>query len=121
MILFRHESTRLISMKHFIIIQITVTNPKWIPGYLKNVIPLVEKYDGSYLTQTSKLEMIEGVGKSPRFALIIEFPSKEAFISFYHCEEYQPYKQARQSGAETQMLVVPEESSSQQRLLLGFL
>ena len=106
-------------MKHFIIIQITVTNPKWIPDYLKNVIPLVEKYDGRYLTQTSKLEMIEGAGTCPRFALIIEFPSKEAFISFYHCEEYQPYKRARQLGADTQMLVLPEESSSQQREVLG--
>ena len=99
-------------VKHFIIIQIKVLNPTWIPSYLKNVIPLVEKYEGRYLTQTSKIEMLEGEGIPPRFSLIMEFPSKEAFLDFYSSKEYQPYKIARQKGTETQMLVVPEESST---------
>lgn len=98
-------------MKHFIVVQIKVTNPKWIPDYLKNVIPMVKQYQGKYLTQSSKVEMREGEGAPPRFSLIMEFPSKQAFDEFYTCEAYQPYKKARESGAITQMLVIPEEGA----------
>jgi uncharacterized protein (DUF1330 family) len=45
--------------------------------------------------------------KSP--AIIIEFPSREAFTTFYEGEAYQPYKQARQAGSTGTFFLVAGE------------
>lgn len=96
-------------VKHYIMIETNVTNPAWINDYLRKVSPMVERYGGKYLTRTAKVEVLEGGDAPPQFALLVEFPTKADLMTFYNSEEYQPFKQARQAGAETRMLVVAAE------------
>ncbi len=99
-------------MKHYIIVETNVTNPGWIPDYLKNVTPMVEKFGGKYLTRTSNIQLLEGNSEIPQFSLIAEFPSKESATNFYNSTEYEPYKKARQKGSSSKFLLVPAEGTN---------
>ena len=54
---------------------------------------MVERSGGRYLARTATVEKLEGERKLPQTFLIIEWPSKEAAMSFYQSEEYRPYLQ----------------------------
>jgi uncharacterized protein (DUF1330 family) len=96
-------------MKHYGVAELNVTDDSWVPAYLENVPRLVEKIGGRYLASTSKVEKIEGEREVPQIFVIIEFPSKDAAISFYASSEYQPYLRQRQEGASTELVLVAGE------------
>ena len=93
-------------MKYYAIAKMDFTDNDWVADYLKNVTPMVEKVGGRYLARTPSLELIEGAGPAPQTIVLIEFPSKDAAESFYYSDEYQPYKQSRQSGSIGQFYLV---------------
>jgi uncharacterized protein (DUF1330 family) len=99
-------------MKHLIVVESKVKNPRWIPEYFKNVIPLVSKFGGKYLTRTPSVELLEGGIEAPQYSVIAEFPSKESALEFYNSEEYKPFKEARQAGADSKILLVGIENGS---------
>lgn len=96
-------------MKHYLIIETTITDPSWIEEYTRTVTPMVAAHGGRYLTRSSSVEVIEGSDPAPQFSLVAEFPSKEAFMALYESEDYQPFKEARQRGSICRMLLVPAE------------
>lgn len=96
-------------MKYYMVVEIEVTDPSWIPDYVKNVTQLVEKNGGTYLARTSRLEKIEGERKPPQVLVIIEWPSKEAADACYASEEYRPFREKRKAGAKNEMMLVAGE------------
>lgn len=96
-------------MKHYAVVEIDITDPGWVPEYAKNVTQLVEQRGGRYLTRTSAVEKIEGERKVPQVVVLLEWPSREAALEFYHCEEYRPYRQSRLQGARNEFILVPGE------------
>ena len=103
-------------MKHYVVAEITVTDPKWVADYVKSVTPMVERHGGRYLARTSDFERMEGSAVSPQLLLLVEFPSREAAVTFYDCEEYRPYRERRVAGSRGQFyLVAGEDSSSASR------
>lgn len=70
---------------------------------------MVESYEGNYIARTNKVDLLEGEGSAPQFSLIAEFPSKELALAFYNSPEYQPYKEARQSGSNSKFLLIARE------------
>lgn len=99
-------------MKHLIIVESNVRTPRWIPEYFRNVIPLVTKYGGRYLTRTSSIELLEGDALKPQYSVIAEFPSKESALEFYNSDEYKPFKEARQAGSDSKLLLVAIENGN---------
>lgn len=99
-------------MKHQIIVEIDVTNPRWIPRYFKHVIPLAAKYGGHYVTRTRSVSRLEGEAGLPQYVVIAEFPTREAALAFYECEEYQPHKAARQAGSVSTLYLVAVENGT---------
>ena len=95
-------------MTCYFVIESTLTNPIWVPEYMEKVTPLMRQYGGRYLTRSANIEMLEGEN-APQFSLIAEFPSKENAKEFYYSDEYAPFKQARQQGSDTKILLVPAE------------
>jgi uncharacterized protein (DUF1330 family) len=93
-------------MKYYAVAKMDFTNNDWVTDYLKNVTPMVEKVGGRYLARTPSLELIEGDGPAPQTIVLIEFPSRDAAEAFYYSDEYQPYKDARQSGSVGQFYLV---------------
>ena len=96
-------------MKHYAIVEVDVTDPGWVPEYVKNVTRLVEERGGRYLTRTSTVEKIEGERKAPQILVLLEWPSKDAAVAFYQSEEYRPYRQSRLQGARNEFMLVPAE------------
>ncbi|SRR5712692_4441428 len=96
-------------MKYYLVGGVEITDQSWVPDYVKNVTGMVERHGGRYLTRTSTMERIEGERKLPQTLVIVEWPSKEAAVSFYESEEYRPYRQKRLAGAKNEFLLVAGE------------
>lgn len=96
-------------MKYYSIAEIEITDSKWVREYVRNVTPMVEAHGGRYLTRTSQIDKLEGERKIPGVFLIIEWPSREAALTFYESEEYRPYRERRWKGAKNEFILVPSE------------
>jgi len=96
-------------VKYYFIGEIEVTDQSWVPDYIKNVTEMVERHGGKYLARTPKIEKIEGERRLMPMCVILEWPSKEAAVSFYESEEYRPYRQNRIDGAKNEFLLVAGE------------
>ncbi|MBJ7538044.1 DUF1330 domain-containing protein [Marinomonas transparens] len=94
------------------IIETNITDPSWIEAYTKEVTPMVLDLGGRYLTRTDNIELLEGDEK-PQFSVVVEFPSKEVALGFYHSKEYEPYKKARHAGSTSKFLLVPIENGAE--------
>ena len=62
-------------------------NMENVKKYAEKASPAIKKYKGKILSRGGKAETIEGT-PSPR-TVLIEFPSTEEALNFYHSEEYQ--------------------------------
>ena len=100
-------------MKYYFIGEIEVKDQSWVPDYIKNVTEMVERHGGRYLARTPKVEKIEGERKPMPMCVILEWPSKEAAVSFYESEEYRPYRQNRIAGAKNEFLLIAGEDVAQ--------
>ena len=96
-------------MKHYTVAEINITDPGWAAEYVANVTPLVEARGGRYLARTLRIEKIEGERPPPQIFLIIGWPSKEDAEAFYDSDEYRPYREARNAGATSQIVLVAGE------------
>jgi uncharacterized protein (DUF1330 family) len=101
-------------MKYYSVAELEITDPSWVPEYVKNVTGLVERRGGRFLARTSKIEKVEGGRAVPQIYLIIEWPSREAAQTFYTCEEYRPYLQRRINGSKAEFLLIAGEDISKQ-------
>jgi uncharacterized protein (DUF1330 family) len=105
------------AMKYYCVAELDITDQSWVPEYVKNVTELVERHGGRYLARTSKIERLEGERRAPQIFLIIEWPSREAAISFYESAEYRPYLKSRLEGARNELsLVAGEDIASAARM-----
>lgn len=96
-------------MKYYLVGEVETTDQSWVAEYVKNVTGMVERRGGRYLARTSKIEKIEGQRKPFQIVVIVEWPSKEAAVSFYESEEYRPYRQNRIAGAKNEFVLVAGE------------
>src|SRR5687767_2116073 len=85
-------------MPHYVVVFCTPTADAWIPDYLENVNPLIEKHGGKFLARTQSHERLEG-SESPGLIVILEWPAKSNADAFYADPDYQPHLQARLAGA----------------------
>jgi uncharacterized protein (DUF1330 family) len=96
-------------MKYYSVAEIDVTDKGWVREYVSNVTKIVERYGGRYLARTSNVEKIEGEREKPQIFLIVEWPSRDAAMTFYESEEYRPFRQSRMEGARNEFLLVAGE------------
>jgi uncharacterized protein (DUF1330 family) len=96
-------------MKYYCVAELDITDPGWVPSYVRDVTKLVEGHGGRFLARTSNVEKLEGEREPPQIFLIIEWPSREAAVAFYESEEYGPYRQSRVEGARNEFALVAGE------------
>jgi len=96
-------------MKYYGVAEIDVTDPGWVRDYLRDVTAMVEARGGRYLARTANFEKLEGERDKPQVYLLIEWPSKEVADEFYESDEYRPYRDARQAGTRTELVLVAGE------------
>ena len=96
-------------VKYYFVAEIDINDQSWVPDYIKNVTPMVERHGGRYLTRTSTINKMEGDRTAPGLFVIIEWPSKEAAHAFYNSEEYKTYLENRLSGAKNETVLISGE------------
>lgn len=96
-------------MKYYAVAELEITDPAWVPAYVREVTHQVEERGGRYLARTTRVEQVEGTGPVPQIALIIEWPSKEAAEDFYASDEYRPHREARLRGARNEFRLIAGE------------
>ena len=96
-------------MKHYVVVEIEVTDQSWVASYVQNVTKLIEQRGGRYLARTSRIDKLEGERKAPQLIVIIEWPSREVADAFYGSDEYRPYLQSRLQGARNDLFLVAGE------------
>lgn len=96
-------------MKYYSVAEITVTNRRWVPAYVRNVTKIVEAHGGRYLARSVQIRKMEGDRPLPQLVVIIEWPSLEAAEIFYESEAYLPYKTSRLAGSNGEFILVSGE------------
>lgn len=93
-------------MAHFLIAQVKVTDPSWIPEYAEKVHGLVHKHGGKYLSRSGEITSIEGEAPDLDLVALLEFPSMESLMAFINDPEYAPFAKARQDGTSSQFFAI---------------
>lgn len=96
-------------MKFYAMFAVEMKDQGWVQAYVQNVTGMVERRGGRYLARTSNVEKLEGEGKAPQVVVLLEWPSKEAAMEFYHSDEYRPYRDSRIKGTVGDAILVAGE------------
>ena len=78
--------------------------------YQKKVVPMVHSFGGTYLMRGNEVEALEGTWDHQRM-VILEFPTREAALAWYHSPEYAPLKAQRHASGEAVILLTNSPSS----------
>ena len=95
-------------MANFLIAQVTVKDPSWIPDYAANVHDIVHRHGGKYLTRSGNIRTLEGDKSTLSLIAVIEFPTDDALQAFVDDPEYAPYAAARQAGSDSQLVAIDD-------------
>lgn len=95
-------------MSVFLIAEIKITNPSWIPDYAANVHKFVERQGGKYLSRSGNVITVEGLQKDSSLVAIMQFPNENALEAFINDPDYQPYIKARQAGSTSQFYMIDD-------------
>jgi uncharacterized protein (DUF1330 family) len=85
--------------------QHAITNAAVFDDYLRQVIPMIERHGGRYLTRAGAHEVLEGDWR-PNRVVVVEFPSLAALKGWYRSPEYQPLIALRRSAATDVLIAV---------------
>ena len=92
-------------MAAYVITSVSVNDPVAYEEYRKQVLAIVEKYEGKFIVRGGKIEQLEG-NWMPGRLVVIEFPSTEQAKRWYNSPEYSAIKSIRINASTGDMLVV---------------
>ena len=95
-------------MASFLVAQVKVNDPSWIPDYAANVHDIVHRHGGKYLTRSGNIRTLEGDESTLSLIAIIEFPTDEALQAMVDDPEYAPYAAARQAGTDSHFVAIDD-------------
>jgi uncharacterized protein (DUF1330 family) len=95
-------------MSNFLIAQVTVNDPSWIPEYAANVHDIVHRHGGKYLARSGNIRTLEGDESTLSLIAIIEFPTEEALQAMVDDPDYAPYAAARQAGSDSHLAAIDD-------------
>lgn len=95
-------------MANFLIAQVTVTDPSWIPDYAAKVHDIVHRHGGKYLARSGNIRTLEGDESTLSLIAIIEFPTNDALQAFVDDPEYAPFAAARQAGSDSHFVAIDD-------------
>ena len=93
-------------MAAYLVMQITITDPKRWGEYRDAVIPLIARFGGRHATKAEGVEMLEGRSDERRIA-IFEFASVDDIHAFWSSPEYESVKELRKGAAMLEAWAVP--------------
>ena len=92
-------------MPAYFVVDIEVTDAQGFEDYRQRVVEVVEAYGGKYLVSGGKFEVLEGQWQ-PKRVVVLEFPSMERALEFYHSERYAPLLKLRLDSTRSDLVLV---------------
>ena len=92
-------------MPAFIIVEVSITDPKEYEEYKKLTPTAIAAYDGKFIVRGGQTETLEGDWKPERI-VVLEFPSVERAKEWWSSDIYSKAKVIRHRAAKTKMIVV---------------
>jgi uncharacterized protein (DUF1330 family) len=91
-------------MPAYIVSRINIINPEAMKQYQAEVGSIIHAFGGKYLMRGTDVEALEGAWEHQRM-VILEFPTREAALAWYHSAEYAPLKAQRQASGNAVILL----------------
>jgi len=85
--------------------QHAITDAALFDEYLRQVIPMIERHGGRYLTRAGAHEVLEGEWR-PNRVVVVAFPDMAALKAWYRSPEYQPLITLRRRAATDLLIAV---------------
>lgn len=92
-------------MAAYVLAEVQITNPEGYKEYTAVVPATIAQYGGKFLARGGAVQALEGEWPQVR-RVIIEFPSKEAALAWYHSSEYAKPKAMRQANSQGRLLLL---------------
>jgi uncharacterized protein (DUF1330 family) len=92
-------------MSAYVIAEIEVTDPAAYEEYRKQVLAVVQKYQGKFIVRGGRVDSREG-GWKPSRIVVVEFPSLAQAQKFYDSPEYAPLIKLRQKASKGKLILV---------------
>ena len=92
-------------MPVYLITDVEVTDPEQYKHYTRAGHDAAVKHGGRFLVEGGTPSLVEG-SWLPRRMAIVEFPTREAALRFYHSEEYTRAREKREHAAIFNMILV---------------
>ncbi len=92
-------------MAAYVIVEVSIHDPKEYEEYKKLTPASIEAYDGKFIVRGGQTETLEGDWQPERI-VILEFPSVERAREWWSSETYSRAKQIRYRTATSKMIVV---------------
>jgi uncharacterized protein (DUF1330 family) len=99
-------------MTVYLVADIKVTDPAWVPDYARHVHEIVHKHGGRYLSRSGNLVTLEGKASDANLKALIEFPTAEALTSFVTDPHYAPFADARRKGSESCLQLIDDTDAA---------
>jgi uncharacterized protein (DUF1330 family) len=92
-------------MPAYIVASVQITDPAHYARYIEQVPATIASHGGRYLARGGRALKLEGVWDPQRF-VVLEFPTYEKALEWWHCGDYSGPKALRQAAAITNMILV---------------
>ncbi len=92
-------------MAAYVIVEITIHDPKDYKEYKKLTPAAVEAYDGRFVVRVGQTEILESDWQPERI-VVLEFPTVDRAKEWWNSDIYAQAKLIRQRSAKTRMIVV---------------
>ncbi|WP_375567929.1 DUF1330 domain-containing protein [Ahrensia marina] len=80
---------------YFVVVDVRIDDPVAYKRYADGSKPIIERCGGSYLVRGGAFDVLEGDYYSPRRLVLLRFPSREDFDTFYNDPEYRALREER--------------------------
>ncbi len=99
-------------MSVYVIADIKVTDPSWIPEYAKAVHDIVHKHGGKYLSRSANVKTLEGKPLDTTLIAILQVPDEAAVKAFATDPAYAPYAKMRKEGSDSRFQLVDDTDAA---------
>lgn len=99
-------------MSAYLIAQVKVTDPAWVPDYAATVHDIAARHGGRYLSRSPNIRLLEGERPDLTLVALIQFPSVEAAEAFARDPDYAPFVAARQAGSVSTFFVIDDTDAA---------
>jgi uncharacterized protein (DUF1330 family) len=89
----------------YVIVDVAISDRERYAEYTRPVPESIAKHGGRFLARGGKVEVLEGDWQ-PRRLVVIEFPTMDAALGWYHSDDYQELAKIRWAASTANFVIV---------------